>query len=148
MRIGVLAAEVATLSAEGKPWDGPGGPRVRKPDLAAFFALDLDGQLGQLAAEGNPPVPPDVFVRIYAGDEVIAETADQKSFDPEWDLDDDNTAELAPGAAIRVEVWDRDVLFHDEIGKLEATVPELVPAGGRWVLGPFGQVRRVVLHLG
>ena len=48
---------------------------------------------------------------------------------------------------MKIEVWDRDVLFHDHIGSLVVRVPDAPPADGAWHLGPFGQVRALVLRV-
>ena len=149
MKIAVESVEVATLKADGRPWDGPGRARVPQAELEAFFALDLDGQLARLVTEGAAPTPPDLFVRVFAGaalEGLIVETGEQKGFDAEWDGEGDAAVgEIEGGARLRLEVWDRDVLFHDLIGSIEATAPERPE--GRWEVGAFGQVRRLVLRL-
>lgn len=152
MRIVIESAEVATLKADGSPWDGPGGPRLPAGELAAFFALDLTGQLDRLVATGSPPTPPDVFVRVWAIDgdkkeELVLETGDAKSFDPRWRGDPDAEEELglAPGARLRVRVLDRDVLFDDVIGETVVTLPGR--GEGRIVVPPFGQVRSLALRI-
>lgn len=145
MKLSVESVEVATLKANGQPWDGPGGARIPADQLAAFFAKDLDAQLAELVQGGAAPVPPDLFLRVFASNAQIIETDDQKSFDVEWPADD-ATAEVQAGAPLTVEVWDRDLMFDDLVGKIDVTVPASVP-GGRWVLGGFGQVRRLVMRL-
>lgn len=145
MKIAVESVEVATLKADGRAWDGPGGARVPADQLASFFALDLDGQLGRLVREGSAPVPPDLVVQIYSGDRLLLETDEQKGFDAEWM--DGEAAEVEPGDPLRIEVWDRDVIFHDLIGRTDLGAPAS-GGNGRWVLGGFGQVRRLVLRLG
>jgi len=153
VRIAVESAEIATLKEDGRPWDGVAGARVPPTELAAFFALDLTRQLDRLVEEGAPPVPPDAFVRVYAGAAgegpatLLLETGDEKSFEPRWAPGPGTEIDAAAGAPLRIEVWDRDLVFHDAVGATEVTVPEHVPPEGRWVLGPFGQVRRLVLRV-
>ena len=145
MRIAVESVEVATLKPDGRPWDGPGGALIPREELAAFFALDLDGQLGRLIAHGPPPPPPDLTVKLLSGEAVLLETSEQKGFDAEWrDLE---AVDVAPGAPLRIEVWDKDVVFHDLIGRTDIAAP-VNDGSGRWVVGAFGQVRRLVLRLG
>ena len=146
MKLSVESVEVATLKANGQPWDGPGGPRLPADQLAAFFARDLDAQLAQLVQAGAAPVPPDLFLRVFVHNEQVIETTDQKSFDAEWPADE-GTVEVKAGAPLTIEVWDRDLMFDDLVGKLEVAVPAAAPAGGRWVLPGFDQVRRLVLRL-
>jgi hypothetical protein len=149
MRLSVDSVEVATLKATGHEWDGPGGPRIPAIQLSAFFAQDLDTQLGQLVRSGSAPTPPDLFVRVFAGGELVIETAEQKGFDADWSSEDGPAAhaEIEVGAPLRIEVWDRDVMFHDLVGITDGKMPASAE-GGRWVLGGFGQVRRLVLRLG
>jgi len=146
MKLSVDSVEVATLKATGHEWDGPGGPRIPAAQLAAFFAQDLDAQLGQLVRSGSAPTPPDLFVRVFAGGELVIETPDQKGFDAEWG-GEERSAEVEVGAPLRLEVWDRDVMFHDLIGITDGKMPASAD-GGRWVVAGFGQVRRLVLRLG
>jgi hypothetical protein len=147
MKLSVEAVEVATLKATGHEWDGPGGPRVPAGELTAFFERELDDQLGRLVRSGSLPTPPDLFVRVYAADDLVIETPEQKGFDAEWGPDDAASAEIEVGAQLRLEVWDRDVIFHDLVGRTDTKM--LASAdGGRWVVEGFGQVRRLVLRLG
>jgi hypothetical protein len=142
MRIRVESAEVATLKRDGRPWDGPERQRIAKEELAAFFALSLTRQLERLVATGAMPNPPDVFVRLYAGERLLLETTDDESFEPRWQ---DAIAEADGATPLRIEVWDRDLLFHDLIG---ATTAAPAPASdGRWQLGPFDQVRLLRLRV-
>jgi hypothetical protein len=144
MRISVESAEVATLKEDGHPWDGMGRARLPAKELRAFFAQDLTAQLERLVATGEPPPPPDVFVRLFDGDQPFFETEPQKTFEPHWGEGACVDVELSPGASLRVQVWDHDVMFHDLIG--ETTVA--LPTGPTLALGPFGQVRRLVLRFG
>jgi hypothetical protein len=146
MRMVVESAEVATLKADGRPWDGPGCPALPQRELAAHFALDLTAQLERLVTVAGAPTPPDVFVRVHVGADRILETRDQKSFDPTFRPreGDELPALPPPGTELRVEVWDRDVLFNDLIGEVRVLVPDEFP-NGRWRIGPFGQVRAVVI---
>lgn len=145
MKIAVESVEVATLKPDGRPWDGPGGALIPREELEAFFALDLDGQLGRLIADGPPPPPPDLSVRLMVGEAILLETEEVKGFDAEWT--DGESVEVAAGATLRIEVWDKDVVFHDLIGRTEIGAPAN-EGSGRWVLSAFGQVRRLVLRLG
>ncbi len=144
VRVRVEAGEVQTLKANGRPWDGPGGARVPQGELARFFALDLNGQLERLVATGDAPNPPDVLVRLLVDGRAVLETYPVESFDPSWP--DGPEVDLVAGAAVTVEVYDRDLVLHDLIGKLDATVPAR-PADGRWRLPPFGQVRHLTLRI-
>ena len=150
MLITVESAEVATLKPDGRPWDGPGGPRLPAEELASFFAQPLTGQLERLVALGGAPTPPDVFVRILSVGErdPFLESGDQKSFDPRYATDPAASAsvDLGPGDRIRLRVLDRDVLFDDLIGEVEVPIPERPAGGSSHVIGPFGQVRRLVLR--
>ena len=85
------------------------------------------------------------MVRIRVGGKLVLETDAEESFDPVWP-EDGPDVELAPGAKVRIEVYDQDLIFHDHIGTTDVAVPEK-PEDGRWILGPFGQVRRLVLRL-
>jgi hypothetical protein len=146
MRIAVDSVEVQTLKPDGRPWDGPGGPRIPHGELASFFQLDLTRQLDRLVEDGPPPTPPDLIVRVYAGKELLLQTTAVKSFDPRYS---DAPAEcaVAAGATVKIEVWDEDVMFDDNVGTTSVAIPA-APADGKWVLGPFGQVRRLTLRLG
>lgn len=150
MKISVVSVEVATLKTSGHHWDGPGGPRVAPRNLSNFFRKDLDAQLGHLVETGPAPVPPDLFVRLFVDNEQVVETRDQKGFDAEW-TEDDGVAEVQPGAPLVIEVWDRDLMFDDLVGRIDVQVPaspasaELVE--GRWEITSFGQVRKLVLRL-
>lgn len=149
MRISVVSAEVATLKRDGRPWDGAGGSRLPEGDLPAFFALDLTGQLERLITVGEAPNPPEVFVRLRCGGALLLETPDEESFEPSWREDAEDAASLISPGELTVEVWDRDVMFHDLIGRLTLALPSPGALGsdGLWVLGPFDQVRRLVLRL-
>ena len=146
MRIAVFAAEVATLQANGKPWDGPGGPRLPAAELPAFFALDLNGQLERLVRTGEPPVPPDVYVRIYRGKEMILETHEEKGFEVRWVPDRDDEVEVKPGETLRIVLADRDVMFDDRIGETTVIVPADCP-DRRWRIGSFDQARWLQLRV-
>jgi hypothetical protein len=146
MRVWVESLEVATLKPDGRPWDGPGGPRLRGAELQAFFGLDLTHQLEQLVLGGSAPTPPDAYVRIYAGGQPVVQTPPQKSFEARWDDAHAAEAALPEGTQLRVQVWDEDVLFHDLVGETTTTVPRLEPTGDRMALLPFGQVRKLVLR--
>src|SRR5262245_51058781 len=75
MKIAVESVEVATLKSDGRSWDGPSAAaRVPRDQLAEFFALDLDGQLGRLVQAGPAPTPPDLMVRVFSGDTLLLET--------------------------------------------------------------------------
>ena len=150
IRIAVDSAEVATLKPDGRPWDGPGRSRIPQAELASFFAASLDDQLDRLAQDGEPPVPPDVFVRLFADEDLVLETHDEKSFDPRWEGADREVVELPDWVKLKMQVWDRDVLFDDLIGETKAEIPEARGRGKewRWELGPFGQVRKLVLQIG
>jgi len=145
MRIRVESAEVHTLHDDGRHWDNLGSAPIPKEELAAFFALSLSKQLERLAALGDVPNPPDVSVRFWIGDKLILETHAHESFDPEWSEEEEAIVDLPPGTQLRVDVEDLDLAFHDQIGEITVTVPEQ-PADGRWILGPFGQVRSLVLR--
>ena len=144
MRIRVDTAEVHTLHDDGRHWDNLGSAPIPKEELGAFFALSLSHQLERLAAVGDVPNPPDVSVRLWVDGQMVLETNAHESFDPAWGLDEP-TVDLAPGTQVRVDVEDLDLAFHDQIGEITVTVPEQT-ADGHWVLGPFGQVRRLVLR--
>ena len=144
MKIAVESVEVATLKVDGRWWDGPGRSAIPKAELSAFFALDLDGQLGRLVQLGPAPVPPDLYVRVFVGDQLLIETDEQKTFDAEWP--ESEAHEIASGAQILVEVWDGDIVFDDLVGTTKLTVPAQVD-GGLWLVPPFGQVRRLVLKV-
>lgn len=146
MRIAIESAEIATLKSDGRTWDGPSGPRIPKAKLEAFFALDLHAQLDRLVDTGEMPNPPDVFVRLYQADRLLLESGTQESYEPVWK---ETATEVAArvGEAMKIEVWDRDLLFHDLIGETMVFLP--APVGdGRWWIAPFGQVRRLILRLG
>ena len=148
MRLAIESVEVATLKEDGSPWDGPGGPRLSRADLPAFFSLDLTGQLERLVATGEAPTPPDVFVRLYAAGKLVLETRAEKSLDPHWRAQPDEHFDLAPGTAVKIQVWDEDVVFNDLIGETSLPLPDRPPDDGRWSLEPFGQVRRLFLRVG
>jgi hypothetical protein len=145
MRLRVDSAEVHTLKANGRPWDGPGGPRIPAGELAQFFQLDLTGQLERLVAGGDAPNPPDVAVRVLVAGKPVLETYPVESFDPSWP--DGPDTDLAPGTPLRIEVRDLDFALHDLIGETTLPLPASAP-DGKWSLGPFGQVRKLVLLIG
>jgi hypothetical protein len=145
MRIRVESAEVHTLHVDGRHWDNFGSAPIPKEELPAFFALSLSQQLERLASLGDVPNPPDVSVRFWIGEKMLMETHAHESFDPEWREGEEPIVELAPGTQVRVDVEDLDLAFHDQIGEITVTVPEQ-PANGYWILGPFGQVRKLVLR--
>jgi hypothetical protein len=97
-------------------------------------------------ATGNALNPPDVLVRIKIRGKTVLKTGAEESFDPVWP-EGGPEVELAIGTEMYVEVYDLDLIWDDFIGATTVTVPER-PADGRWILGPFGQVRKLVLHLG
>lgn len=144
MRVRVESAEVQTLKPDGRPWDGF-WKRVPKGELERFFALGVREQLDWLVASGDAPDPPDVFVQLKVGSKTVLKTEAEESFDPAWP-EDGPTTELTPGTEVQIEVYDKDFIWHDFIGKTTEKVPEL-PADGRWTLGPFGQLRKLVLRL-
>lgn len=144
MRVRVESAEVQTLKPNGRPWDGVWA-RVPKAELDRFFALRLSEQLEWLVASGDVPNPPDVMVRIKVGGKTVLATDAEESFDPVWPKDGP-AVELAPGTEVCIEVYDQDFIWHDFMGKTTVTVPER-PAEGLWALGPFGQVRKLVLRM-
>lgn len=146
MRIRVGSAEVQTLHDDGRHWDNLGSAPIPKEDLGEFFVLSLSKQLERLVAIGDVPNPPDVTVRFIVNGQTLLETHAIESFDPEWP-EDDHAVDLVPGTEVCIEVEDLDLLFHDHIGRIAASVPEQ-PASGYWTLGPFGQVRRLVLRCG
>ena len=147
MRVRVESAEVQTLKPNGKHWDGLGWNirRVPKDELPEFFKLDIGAQLERLVGKGPAPNPPDVMVRIYVNGKKVLETDSEESFDPIWPADGPEV-ELDAGTEVRIEVWDEDLIFHDHMGTTTVSVPQR-PADGRWTLGPFGQVRWLVLLL-
>src|SRR5262249_36997862 len=98
VRVRVESAEVHTLKANGRPWDGPGGSRIASGELARFFALDLNGQLERLVDSGDAPNPPDVTVRLLVDGKTVLETDAVESFDPSWP--DGPEVELAAGTAL------------------------------------------------
>jgi hypothetical protein len=144
MRIRVETAEVHTLHDDGRHWDNMGSAPLPKEELGAFFALGLSQQLERLASVGDVPNPPDVSVRFWVDGKMVLETHAEESFDPHWS-DQEPDVELAPGTQVRIEVEDLDLAFHDHIGETTVTVPEQI-SDGRWILGPFGQVRKLVLR--
>jgi hypothetical protein len=145
MRVRVESAEVQTLMPNGKHWDGWGRPQISKAELPQFFALDINEQLERIVQGGHAPNPPDVMVRIRVGGKLVLETDAEESFDPVWP-EEGPEVELAPGTEVRIEVYDQDLIFHDHIGTTVVKVPDKT-ADGRWTLGPFGQVRQLVLRL-
>lgn len=144
MQLRVESAEVQTLKPNGRPWDGL-WVRIPKAELPSFFALGLSEQLELLVANGDAPNPPDVMVRIKVGGKTVLETDAEESFEPAWPKDGP-AVELDPGTEVYIEVYDLDFVWHDFMGKTTVKVPER-PAGGIWTLGPFGQVRKLVLRL-
>jgi hypothetical protein len=55
---------------------------------------------------------------------------------------------LIPLSPIEIQVWDRDLAFDDLIGEAKLALPASPPdPDGRWTVGPFGQVRKLVLRL-
>lgn len=144
MRLRVESAEVQTLKPNGRPWDGFWA-RVPKAELDRFFALGLREQLEWLAASGDAPNPPDVMVHLKVGEKLVLKTDAEESFDPVWP-GDGPAVELTPGTEVHIEVYDQDFIWHDFMGDTTVKVPER-PADGRWTLGPFGQVRKLVLRL-
>lgn len=144
MRVRVESGEVQTLHEDGRFWDNLGSAAIPKQELQEFFSLSLTKQLDRLAALGNMPNPPDVFVRIIVADTIVLETHAEESFDPVWPKDE-ATFELAPGRQVRIEVHDLDLTIDDLMGATTVAVPER-PEDGRWILGPFGQVRKLVLR--
>ena len=145
MRVRVESAVIQTLKENGRTWDGLSLTRVPKAERARFFSLGLSQQLEQLVASGDAPNPPDVMVRIKVGGKTVLATDAEESFDPVWPKDGPEV-ELALGTEVYIEVYDLDLVWHDFIGKTTVTVPER-PADGLWVLGPFGQVRKLVLRI-
>lgn len=145
MRLRVESAEVQTLKPNGRPWDGLWA-RIPKSELPQFFALGLSEQLELLVASGDALNPPDVMVRIKVAGKTVLETDAEESFEPVWPKDGP-VVELDPGTEVYIEVYDLDFVWHDFMGKTTVKVPER-PADGRWTLGPFGQVRKLVLRLG
>lgn len=144
MRLRVESAEVQSLKPSGRPWAGF-WVRVPKTELPRFFELGLSEQLEQLVASGHAPNPPEVMVRIKVGRKTVLETDAEKSFEPVWPQDGQK-AELDPGTEVYIEVYDLNLVWHDLMGKTTVKVPER-PADGRWALGPFGQVRKLVLRV-
>lgn len=144
MRLRVKSAEVQTLNPSGGLWEGIGS-RIPKAELPRFFALGLSEQLERLVASGSPPNPPDVMVRLRVAGTIVLETDAEESFEPVWPQDGPEV-ELEPATEVCIEVYDLDLVWHDVIGKTTVRVPER-PTGGLWTLGPFGQVRKLVLYL-
>lgn len=144
MRLRVESAEVQSLKPSGRPWDGL-WVRIPKAERPHFFALGLSEQLEQLVASGYAPKPPEVMVRIKIGGKTVLQTDAEESFDPVWPQGGPEL-ELDPGTELSIEVYDEDFLWNDFMGKTTATAPAR-PPDGRWTLGPFGQVRKLVLHL-
>jgi hypothetical protein len=147
VRVAIESAEVATLKHDGRPWDGPGGPRVPVGELPDFFALDIGKQLEWLVQAGSAPTPPDVFVRLLADGQPLLDTDACKSFDPRWEVASQRRVNLIPASPLQIQVWDRDVLFDDLIGEITISLPEEGGPIGRWEVRPFGQVRKLFLHI-
>jgi hypothetical protein len=147
VRVAIESAEIATLKADGRPWDGPGGPRVPARDLPGFFALDVGKQLDVLVQSGSAPTPPDVFVRLLADGQPLLDTETRKTFDPKWDPATQRRVNLIPVSPLTIQVWDRDVVFDDLIGEITISLPDGPGTDGRWEVKPFGQVRRLILHI-
>lgn len=121
-----------------------GSAPIAQEELGGFFAASLSQQLERLAAVGEVPNPPDVTVRFIINGQIVLQTHAMESFDPDWP-DEELTVDLIPGSQLRIEVHDLDLAFHDLMGETTVIVPER-PQDGRWILGPFGQVRRLVLR--
>jgi hypothetical protein len=144
MRVHIESAEVQTLHDDGRHWDNLGSAPIPQQELGSFFEASLSQQLERLAAVGDMPNPPDVTVRFIVNGNIVLETHAEESFDPTWPKEE-LTVDLIPGSQVRIEVHDLDLAFHDLIGETTVTVPQR-PTDGRWILGPFGQVRKLVLR--
>lgn len=144
MRIRVESVEVQTLHADGRHWDIPRYAPIAKQELGAFFALSIREQSERLVELGDGAYPPHVLVRLIVDEHPVLETSVQERFDAAWS-EPESAVDLAPGTQLRVEVEDQDRALHDRIGTTTVTVPE-PPIDGQWILGPFGQVRRLVLR--
>lgn len=144
MRIRVKSAEVQTLHDDGRHWDNLGKAPIPQDELAGFFALGLSQQLERLASVGDIPNPPDVAVRFIIDGKIVLETHAHESFDPHWTDEEEPPIEIEAGTSLRIEIEDLDLAFHDHIGDTTVTVPEQL-TDGQWIMGPFGQVRRLVL---
>ncbi len=74
---------------------------------------------------------PDVFVRIYRGEELIweSETIDD-TLSPEWNATLPRNLEAPPDVALRFEVWDADTVGGDPVGILrERGLPDTALPG-------------------
>jgi hypothetical protein len=144
MRIRVETVEVQTLHSDGRHWDSPRCAPIAKQDLGAFFALSLSEQCERLAELGDTADPPHVSVVLIVDEHRILETSVQRHFACTWS-EPMPAFDLAPGTQLRVDVEDLDRALRDRIGTTTVPVPQ-PPPDGRWILGPFGQVRRLVLR--
>lgn len=62
---------------------------------------------------------PDVYVRVYRGEELVFETATiDDSREPRWDATLPRNVRLPRDAALRFEVWDRDTVGSDPVGQI------------------------------
>lgn len=63
---------------------------------------------------------PDAFVRIYRDEALIFETeVIDDAHAPRWDVTLPRNVRMPAGAALRVELWDRDTIGADPVGRFE-----------------------------
>ena len=115
----IKSAIIAKTKANGKAWD-PGVGKVSWPD--PFVKVKVFDKDGGLTDNGETSVIMD-------------------SFTPVWNQE---KATVKVGHTVKLEVWDKDLKFDDEIGKHNFVVTADMVKAGELTL-KFGQVERLNL---